>query len=346
MKKYRDYKEMTYNILKARDEYEEKKRKRLIAVKKCMAAVSAACLTVFVAVYSLKKADIIPEAKKSTEERQLVEIVTSNSEAVTPVTSQNQITKKTEVTVKDHLQTSPAAVTTVTVSESSLKESDTVKETALSTINNTVSEKETVTLTAAEEITTQPAESKEQGSESVTSAVKHESSSYESSSISETSENDITKESAPDGNEENNFEENNDLTSESSKKEGSVDGGTTDVNISYSYTNAKLLIVPDTSGNSETVLPWDERNTAQKYKTAKPDEPASIYKYYGYLIDASLIGEYLSDASMTGRGDPPLEEKYRCKAKAYRVSGFDPKRVVAIKFEDDDNYYYYNLYKS
>ncbi len=344
MKKYRDYKDMTYNILKARDEYEEKKRKRLIAVKKCMAAVPAACLTVFVAVYSLKKADIIPEAKKSTEERQLVEIVTSNSEAVTPVTSQNQITKETEVTVKDHLQTSPAAVTTVTVSESSLKESDTVKETVLSTINNTVSEKETVTLTAAEEITTQPAESKEQGSESVTSAVKHESSSYESSSISETSENDITKESAPDGNEENNFEENND--SESSKKDGSVDFRATGGNISSSYTNAKLLIVPDTSGNSETVLPWDERNTAQKYNMAKPDEPYLKYIYSGYLIDASLIGEYLSDASMTGRGDPPLEEKYRCKAKAYRVSGFDPKRVVAIKFEDDDNYYYYNLYRS
>ena len=305
----KNYEEMANNVFKRIDEYEEKKRKKMIVVRKALVAVPVACLTFFLGTFSLKKANIIPEARKSTGERQLVEIVTSDSESPKTVTTVYKETAATTETDRNILQTSLTTVAAETASLSSLNDTvrDTVKETnkasespsfhnaetAVSTIDNTISEKETtvvVTFSSSEIVTTQTSESN--GNES--------------------SEN---KETLP-----------------SSVTESAV----------ITTVTAESSTLPMIQF-SDSILPWEKRNSAQKYDKAELNYSHLKYHYFEMVLDISSIEDFISDASMSGEGDYPLCEKFYCDAKAFKVKGFGQDVAIAIKFENDEKYYLYHF---
>ena len=298
MNSHNRYKNVTACVLKARDEYFKKKKKQKMVLKKIVVAVPIICLTFFLGAFTLKKVNIIPEAKKSTEERQLIEIVTSNIDKTKPMTTINK------ETTDNNLQTALTTCVSENVSNSFFSDTvrDTIKETnkvsestffhntetVVSTIDNTISEKETtviVTKSSSEIITTQTSESK--GNESFENKEKLECTV-------------ITT-----------------VTAESST-------------------------LPMRQF-SDGILPWEERNSAQKFDKAELNYSYLKYHYFEMILDISSIEDFIADASMSGEGDYPLCEKFYCDAKAFKVKGFGQDVAIAIKFENDENYYLYHF---
>ena len=89
-------------------------------------------------------------------------------------------------------------------------------------------------------------------------------------------------------------------------------------------------------------LHWDEMTINQQYFFAEFGEPTLSYSTAEKEVSANEVGEYISQAYMSGYDWYELIY-YHCETEAYRIKGDDEAKTIAIKFEDDENYYLYTL---
>ena len=100
----------------------------------------------------------------------------------------------------------------------------------------------------------------------------------------------------------------------------------------------------DQSGcpDNHVYLHWDEMTINQQYFFAELGKPTLSYSTAEKEVPANEVGEYISKAYMSGY-DWYEQIYYHCEANAYKLKGDDEAKIIAIKFEDDENYYLYTL---
>ncbi len=99
--------------------------------------------------------------------------------------------------------------------------------------------------------------------------------------------------------------------------------------------------VSDASPNNETPLPWDERNLGQKYFFAEFGSVTESYSTANKTVSDTDIGDYIADAYMSGYDDE-TQTYYHCYAKAYLIKDKTEKEMIAIQFEESNEYYVYS----
>lgn len=291
----KNYEDMTRDVFKRIDEYEEKKKRQQIVVRKIAVLVPAACLTLFIGVFSLKKVNIIPEVKKSTGQCELVELVTSESSVSNTVTS---VLPASELNINS--QTKPSQYSPATAGKTSLTGSEPAKETLKPTekisdnaVTPTGTVKETSLMVTHSDKATEPSES----------------STHSSSEVKDTP---VTP--------------------------AKSDPPSTSVYEPQPEINPKET---SQSNDHHKEDPFAGKNISQIFNIAELSESDLKYRSTGQEIDASEIGEYLSDAEMKSDDDFLMGVAYTGDAKAYIISGKDPESMIAVKLVDSNDIKYY-----
>ena len=114
--------------------------------------------------------------------------------------------------------------------------------------------------------------------------------------------------------------------------------------VSDTPTEQPTTLDGDQSGctDNHIYLHWDEMTINQQYFFAEFGEPTLSYSTAEKEVSANEVGEYISQAYMSGYDWYELIY-YHCETEAYRIKGDDEAKTIAIKFEDDENYYLYTL---
>ncbi|MBR5684093.1 MAG: hypothetical protein IKW96_12610 [Ruminococcus sp.] len=117
--------------------------------------------------------------------------------------------------------------------------------------------------------------------------------------------------------------------------------------VSIPPTEQPTTLDGDQSGctDNHIYLHWDEMTINQQYFYAEFGEPTLSYSTAEKEVSANEVGEYISQAYMSGYDWYELIY-YHCETEAYRIKGDDEAKTIAIKFEDDENYYLYTLNES
>lgn len=91
-------------------------------------------------------------------------------------------------------------------------------------------------------------------------------------------------------------------------------------------------------------LHWEEMAVNQQYNMAEFGSPLSFYNTAEKEVSADKIGDYINMAYMSGY-DYYTDTYYHCYADAYLINGYTDKELIAIKFEESNEYfvYYYGL---
>lgn len=97
------------------------------------------------------------------------------------------------------------------------------------------------------------------------------------------------------------------------------------------------------TNSMEAIVPkWEEKNITEKFYSVEVQEV--LYNARPKKIDESLIGESLGKEELESQ-DTYTEEIYKINANIYELKGYPIKCAVALKFEDDNDYYtYINAY--
>lgn len=90
-------------------------------------------------------------------------------------------------------------------------------------------------------------------------------------------------------------------------------------------------------------LHWDEMTVNQQYNMAEFGSPLSFYKTAEKEVSADKIGDYINIAYMSGY-DYYTDTYYHCYAGAYFINGYTDKEIIAIKFEESNEYFVYYYY--
>ena len=93
--------------------------------------------------------------------------------------------------------------------------------------------------------------------------------------------------------------------------------------------------------NNKKPLPWDERNLGQKYFFAEFGSVTESYSTANKTVSDADIGDYIADAYMSGYDDE-TQTYYHCYAKAYLIKDKTEKEMIAIQFEESNEYYVYS----
>lgn len=85
-------------------------------------------------------------------------------------------------------------------------------------------------------------------------------------------------------------------------------------------------------------ISWDALPIEKRFTEA-------IINNYIYLssekeVPSEMIGEFLADAEMKGFDG---EKEHSCNAKAYRIKDYPDNEAIAIRFDDNDKYYFYRF---
>ncbi len=114
--------------------------------------------------------------------------------------------------------------------------------------------------------------------------------------------------------------------------------------ISDTSSEQSTTLDKDASGSPDNhvYLHWDEMTINQQYFFAEFKDSTLSYSTAEKEVTANEVGEYISQAYMSGY-DWYEQIYYHCEADAYKLKGDDEAKTIAIKFEDDENYYLYTL---
>ena len=104
---------------------------------------------------------------------------------------------------------------------------------------------------------------------------------------------------------------------------------------------------PPDEGTTEPseYIPWDEMTVNQQYIMAELGEPRTFYSTAKAEVSEDEVGEYIGRAYMSGY-DWLGEVYYHCETDAYRVTGDDDRKKIAVRFEGDERYYLYTTKKT
>ena len=111
------------------------------------------------------------------------------------------------------------------------------------------------------------------------------------------------------------------------------DGDTTETT-----TDSESAALPD---NPDPPIPWAERELSRKYILAEFGTPTNYYVPANKTVSAEDTGEFLSDIYMSGYDDE-TDTNHHCIAKAYYINGYSENEMIAIRFEESDEYYVYD----
>ena len=116
---------------------------------------------------------------------------------------------------------------------------------------------------------------------------------------------------------------------------------------SQPYSNYSLT--PSTAqgeGSSYYEEPWDNRAINNQYRMLLYNGD-NYYSYQTYpAVEEQYIGEYLDTTTVWGE-EPVYNNpdstyiRHETTGLLYRVNGFDPSLLIAVKFNEDEGYYWY-----
>ncbi|MCR5601237.1 MAG: hypothetical protein K6G33_10920 [Ruminococcus sp.] len=86
--------------------------------------------------------------------------------------------------------------------------------------------------------------------------------------------------------------------------------------------------------------PWSEFSIDYRYNIAYVNGLNGRYLSSGIPIREFELGSFIAEAEMSGY-DSDYCELRECTAKAYRINDTSENKAIAIKFDDDDNFYLY-----
>jgi len=306
MKSYKGYKEMTRCVLEARDEYLRKKKKRQLYFKRSVPAVLSFCFIAVLLSFNHGKVSM----PRIPDETQISDISTITSEV-----TETETTQPTTATSTSKVKT--AITTTIKTTITHEKETK-IPETTINT--------STITAEVAEPETIQPitAASTSKVKTAITTTILHE----KETKISETTVNTATQDT-----------ENNITTVQTTIQPDTKETTTEELDGAPPVTTSDK--VTDGTPNNETPLPWDERNLGQKYFFAEFGSVTESYSTANKTVSDIDIGDYIADAYMSGYDDE-TQTYYHCYAKAYLIKDKTEKEMIAIHFEEGNEYYVYS----
>lgn len=88
-------------------------------------------------------------------------------------------------------------------------------------------------------------------------------------------------------------------------------------------------------------VPWNERTLSQQFNIAEFGSPLKFYQNADKTVSKDEIGEFLDSAYMSGYDDVS-DTYYHCICEAYTIRDLGEKEMIAIKFENNSNYYVYS----
>lgn len=94
------------------------------------------------------------------------------------------------------------------------------------------------------------------------------------------------------------------------------------------------------------VAPWDERTIYDQYRMVRYNS-INYYCYQYPSVEEQYIGELLtSDLEVTSvettyENNNPVSVNHETTAALYEINGFDSSYLLAVRFNEDDGYYWY-----
>lgn len=86
-------------------------------------------------------------------------------------------------------------------------------------------------------------------------------------------------------------------------------------------------------------IEWESLPIEKKYLEAALDNN-NIYLSAEKEVPLDMIGDYLTEAQMKGYEG---EIEHLCQAKAYMIKDYPDNEAIAIRFDDNDKYYFYRF---
>ena len=296
------YEEMAEYVLEVRDEYEKKRKRRIIAAKRIVPAVAGLCCTIAI-VLDVWKGSLKPDDFPSNGDMTINVTTTASITTTLRTTEKNNTSYTTSVTTAERKNTDTtlsASYTNVTSAITSTATVHGTSETTAATVKTTTSEEYTSVTT----VSSVPAAST---TTSVTTVMPQETTSDQTGGVI------IGGGSGGDG--------------------GSGGGG------SSGGEGIGGGAIGGEGGWSGAVS-WSSLPINERYDTALLDGYTDVYTNT-FRISPDDVGDRIGDAIMEGY-DFSAGEYHRCTADVYYIKNIRDTMALAIRFEGDEYYLYRN----